>query len=117
MPRPKQIRNVAKARQLRRAMTLPETLLWNLLRKNPDGVHVRRQHALGDYILDFYCAAAMVCIEVDGLVHDMGSKPQQDAKRDAWLLAQGIETLRIPARDVLKSAEDVADGLVRYCKR
>jgi very-short-patch-repair endonuclease len=98
-------------------MTLPEILLWNLLRKNPDGVHFRRQHAIGDYILDFYSADAKVCIEVDGLAHDMGNQAQFDAKRDAWLLSQGIETVRIQASEVLKSAETIADGLVRRCKR
>ena len=98
-------------------MTLPEILLWNLLRKNPDGVHFRRQHAIGDYILDFYSADAKVCIEVDGLAHDMGNQPQLDAKREAWLLSQEIETVRIQASEVLKAAETIADGLVRRCRR
>jgi len=63
------------ARQLRQQMSLPETLLWNLLRKAPDGVIFRRQHPVGPYVVDFYCAKAKVCFEIDGIVHDMGDRP------------------------------------------
>ena len=84
MPRTKQPRNTAKARQLRREMSLPEVLLWNLLRLSPEGVHFRRQHALGKYFLDFYCARAKLCIELDGIAHDMGNRPQRDEVRSCW---------------------------------
>ncbi|MFM5923925.1 MAG: endonuclease domain-containing protein [Novosphingobium sp.] len=105
------------ARQQRQQMSLPEVLLWNLLRKSPDGVHFRRQEGIGAFVLDFYCAKAKVGIEVDGIVHDMGDRPARDLQRGAWLRAQGIDILRIPAADVLKSPEDVAEAIVRYCKR
>ena len=98
-------------------MSLPEVLLWNLLRKSPDGVHFRRQEGVGDFILDFYCAKVRVGIEIDGIAHDMGNRPERDVKRDTWLIEQGIEVLRIPATDVLKSPEDIAEAVVRYCKR
>jgi very-short-patch-repair endonuclease len=117
LPRKKQERNVGRARQLRRKMTLPEVLLWQILRQEPDGVKFRRQHSTGDYYLDFYCAKAKVCIEVDGIVHDMGNHPEHDIERSEWLRAEGIEVLRVPARDVLRSPEEVAEALVRYCKR
>ena len=98
-------------------MSLPEVLLWNLIRRKPDGVKFRRQHPLGDYVLDFYCAEAKICIEVDGIIHDMGDNPPHDAERDEWLREQGVEVLRIPASDALKSPEDIAEALVRYCQR
>jgi len=97
-------------------MSLPEVLLWNLLRKAPDGVVFRRQHPVGPYVVDFYCARAKVCIEVDGQAHDMGDRPRRDVERDSALRALGLEVLRIPASDVLKSPEDAAEALVRYCK-
>jgi very-short-patch-repair endonuclease len=97
-------------------MSLPEVLLWRELR-GQDEVKFRRQHGIGKYVLDFYCANAKVCIEIDGMLHDMGDGPERDAERDAWLREQGIEVVRIPASDVLASPEDVADLLVRYCKR
>jgi very-short-patch-repair endonuclease len=99
-------------------MSLPEVLLWNLLRKAPDGVIFRRQHSLEEKIVvDFYCAKVRVCIEIDGIAHDMGDNPEYDEARDARLRDMGLEVLRIPAAEVLKSPEDVAETLVRYCKR
>ena len=98
-------------------MSLPEVLLWNLLRKSPDGVHFRRQEAMGLFVLDFYCAKAKVCIEIDGISHEMGDRPGRDERRDAWLCDQGIEVLRVSAIDVLKSPEDIAEAVIRLCKR
>ena len=98
-------------------MTLPEVLLWNLLRKAPDGVVFRRQHEIDKYVIDFYCAKARLCIEVDGVVHDMGDASAHDVERDATLASAGYEIMRIPAADVLKSPDPVADALVRYCRR
>jgi very-short-patch-repair endonuclease len=117
MPRKRQDRNVARARTLRREMSLPEVLLWNLLRKSPGGVHFRRQHPMARYVLDFYCAEAKTCFEIDGLSHDAGDRPERDQQRDAWLKQQGVEVLRISAADVLKSPEDIAEGIVRHCQR
>jgi very-short-patch-repair endonuclease len=99
-------------------MSLPEVLLWNLLRNSPDGVIFRRQHSLAENIIvDFYCATAKLCIEIDGIAHDIGEQPERDEKRDSDLMGMGLKVMRIPATDVLKSPEEVADGLVRYCER
>jgi len=96
-------------------MSLPEVLLWQLLRREPEGVKFRRQHPIGDYCLDFYVAKLKLAIEIDGLAHDMGDRPERDLQRDAFLRNEGIEVARIPAADVLRSPEDVAEMLVRYC--
>ena len=118
LPRKKLPRNTARARQLRQQMSLPEVLLWNLLRKAPDGVVFRRQHPLAEKVtVDFYCAKAKLCVEIDGIAHSMGDNPQNDERRDAAITEMGLEVLRIPASDVLRSPEDVAEALVRYCKR
>ena len=80
------IRN--KARALRKSMSLPEALLWRRLRPREfDGPNVRRQHPMEPYVLDFYCEARKLCIEVDGEGHGFGDRPQRDARRDAWLKA------------------------------
>ena len=117
MPRKRRNGDVSRARQQRQEMTLPEVLLWNQLRKSPDGVHFRRQEGIGKYVLDFYCAKAKVGIEIDGIVHNMGDRPERDALRDVWLRDQGIDLMRIPATDVLHSPVDIAEAIVRYCKR
>ena len=85
MPRKRRSGDVSKARQLRQTMTLPEVLLWNLLRKSPDGTHFRRQEWIGNYVLDFYCAKAKVCIEIDGNSLGIGDRPQHAELRHAWL--------------------------------
>jgi very-short-patch-repair endonuclease len=66
----------------------------------------RRQHPIGPYILDFYCAAAKLAVEIDGEGHGMGDRPQRDERRDAWLAERGVTTLRVPAVDVMRRFED-----------
>ena len=104
---------IARARKLRSEMSLPEVLLWRLLKGQPQGVKFRRQHPSSEIDMDFYCSDARLCIEIDGISHDMGDRPQRDIRRDAWLRSEGIDTMRIAARDVLKDAGAVADGIVR----
>ena len=115
MPRKKEPRNVAKARRLRQSMSLPEVLLWRHLKGDPGGIKFRKQHSTGDYFLDFYVARLKLAIEIDGISHEMGDRPQRDEKRDAWLRGEGIEVIRIPATEVLDAPEEVAESLVRLC--
>jgi len=115
VPRPKQRRNIAKARQLRRQMSLPEVLLWQELRRQSE-FRFRRQHPLGSYVLDFYCPAAKLCVEIDGMAHDMGGNPARDATRDEWLREQGVALLRIPASEVLRSPTNAAEALLSHCR-
>ena len=103
---------VIRARQLRRTMTLPEIMLWRVLRDRPGGFKFRHQHPAGAYALDFYCHAALLCIEVDGQAHECGDNPARDAVRDAWLATIGIETTRIGACDVLNNLEGVVTAIV-----
>ena len=113
MKRPdKPARTVRRAKKLRREMSLPEVLLWRELRRSPDGFHFRKQHGAGNYIPDFFCARANLAIEVDGWSHDMGDRPARDDARDAWLSERRIDTIRYPAREVLKSPSDVAESIV-----
>ena len=95
------------AKRLRKEMTPPEIALWLALRPNEAGLRFRRQHAAGGYVLDFYCAPARLAIEVDGEAHNHGNRPERDAARDAWLVAQNIHILRYPAREMLASLDDV----------
>ncbi|MCY7281735.1 MAG: DUF559 domain-containing protein [Sphingomonas bacterium] len=94
-------RGIPRARKLRRAMSLPEVLLWQVLRTRPGGLKFRRQHASGPYILDFFCSDARLAIEIDGEAHSRGDRPERDAVRDAYFAQVGIGTMRVAARDVL----------------
>jgi very-short-patch-repair endonuclease len=66
-------------------MSLPKGLLWQVLRKRLSGFKFSRQHPIGPYVLDLYCAAAKVVIEVDGESRRMGRRPQHDQTLNGWL--------------------------------
>jgi very-short-patch-repair endonuclease len=95
-------------------MSLPEVLLWRLLRKAQPPI--RRQHPIGDYVVDFYCAAANLVLEVDGFAHDTGDRPERDNVRQRWLEDQGLRLIRIAAPDVLRNPEACADSILRLCE-
>jgi very-short-patch-repair endonuclease len=95
------------AKRLRKTMTPPEIGLWLALRRNDAGLRFRRQHAAGGYVVDFYCAPALLAIEVDGEAHARGDRPMRDAIRDEWFATRGVRVLRYPASDVLSNLEGV----------
>ena len=105
-----------RARTLRRKMTLPEVVLWQQLRRRPDGLKFRRQHPAGPYVLDFYCDAARLCVEVDGAAHGFGNVPDFDGRRDAWLADAGIRTMRFPAIEVLENLDGVMQQIILECR-
>ncbi|HEX8668298.1 MAG TPA: DUF559 domain-containing protein [Allosphingosinicella sp.] len=110
-------RTVARARALRRQLTQPEARLWQVLRTRPDELKFRKQHPIGPYVLDFYCPAAKLDIEVDGDAHDMGSNPARDARRDAWLRERGLQVLRIPAAHLYGDIEPAVMLILSRCRR
>lgn len=106
-----------RARRLRREMTLPEILLWQQLRRRATGYKWRKQHPAGPYGLDFYCDAAKLCVEVDGEAHDRGEQAAKDIRRDAWLAAHDVLTLRIPAAEILRNLEGVLAHIGSYARK
>jgi len=95
------------AKRLRKEITPPEIALWLALRRNEAGLRFRKQHAVEDYVLDFYCAPARLGIEVDGEAHGRGDRPERDIVRDARLVSLGVHVLRYPATDILSNLDDV----------
>jgi len=105
MDAPRTTKDHAKA--LRKNLSLPEVLLWKAIKgRKLMGLPFRKQHPIGPYVLDFYCQAARLAIEVDGSSHGFGDRPRRDEARDAWLEAQGITTLRLSAALVLRDVDD-----------
>ena len=105
---------VARAREWRREMTLPEVLLWGQLRgRRLDGIRFRRQHPVGPYILDFYCEDARLAVEVDGDSHAQPEAVEHARRRTEWLNLRGITVVRVAARDVLGELAAVVDNLHR----
>ena len=107
----------SRARELRKKMTPPERRLWSVLRTRPGGFKFRRQHPLGYYTLDFFCYEAALCVEIDGFAHELGSNPYRDSRRDDWLAAQGVRTIRIAAIEVRDNLEGIILLIVEECRQ
>ena len=87
-----------RARALRANMTLEERRVWSHLRgRKLEGFKFRRQHPIGEYIVDFYCPAARLVIELDGYSHTFRNQVDYDEARDRWLKSQGCKVLRFSA--------------------
>ncbi len=87
---------IARARQLRKKRTWAEKALWRRLRdRHFSGYKFRRQHPVGEYFLDFYCAEAKLALETDGFGDGFPAQQQHDARRDSFLRSQGILVKRI----------------------
>jgi len=102
-----------RAARMRRQMTPPEARLWTALKGGRlNGHKFRRQHPAGPYILDFYCAAARLCVEVDGSHHDLPDQLRHDQARDAWLASQGIRVHRVAAIWLRDDPDAVLRGIL-----
>ncbi|EGF91871.1 hypothetical protein ABI_03030 [Asticcacaulis biprosthecium C19] len=77
----------------------------------------RRQHPIGPYILDFYCAKARLCVEVDGEVHEYHDKMRRDEIRDAWLMERGIHVHRIGSADLLADPDEAAASVILLARQ
>jgi len=90
-------------------MTDAELKIWQRLRAHRfQGLSFRRQLPVGPYIVDFVCLEARLIIEIDGGQHE-SSQVLYDAKRDAWLRAEGFRILRFWNNDVLKNLDGVLE--------
>jgi very-short-patch-repair endonuclease len=92
-------------------MSASERVLWEHLRKKGVGFGFRRQVPVGPYVLDFYCASAALCVEVDGEQHS--GRVSADRSRDEYLARAGIKTIRIPSVDLFESGSPVAGEWMR----
>lgn len=92
--------------------------MWKLLRRKRTGFLFRRQTPVGPYVMDFYCAEASLCVEVDGEQHK--NRAEGDASRDMYLEARGIKTYRIPTSDIfednLVGALGHIEAIARLCR-
>ena len=94
-------------------MSEPEVMLWSRLRgRGPEQPTFRRQHPFGSIVLDFYCPAARLAVEVDGSTHWDDRAQAKDAARDRWLQGQGVTVLRIPASRVYRDLASVTDAIL-----
>ena len=122
MADPKQSKSVSprmrsRARQLRRDSTIPERCRWGLLRDRRLGdIKFRRQHAIGPFVVDFYCPAYGFVVELDGRSHD--DRGLADRERQDYLERRvGLRVLRVANDDVLEDPEAVLSAILRALGR
>lgn len=94
--------NITKqfAKEKRENPTPEESLLWNYLKSNQTGFHIRRQHIIGSFIVDFVCIDKMLTIEIDGGYHDIEEQKEYDKARTLYLKQKGFEEIRFENKEV-----------------
>ena len=100
-----------KRQRLRNNMTKPEQVLWQYIRKEQLGVKFRRQHGIGEYIVDFYCAEKKLVIEIDGDTHFTESGIEYDKIRTGFINSLGIRVTRFTNNDVMTNIEEVLNRI------
>ena len=104
-----------RARELRRTMTRAEWKLWGVLRGGALGASFRRQHPIGPYFADFYCAPLKLVVELDGSQH--ADRIAYDANRTTFLNAQGMMVLRFWNGEVMENIDGVAQVIMEAIRK
>jgi very-short-patch-repair endonuclease len=106
-------RSITYARRLRKNSTLSERILWKELRGNGlDGMHFRRQHPIGPFIVDFCCVPVQLVVEIDGYIHTTAFRAERDAVREDWLKRQGFTVCRFTDAEVRNHIERVLETIL-----
>ena len=103
---------ILQARYLRKNMTKEELKLWlNFLK--PLNAHMRRQKAIGNYVVDFYIASARLVIELDGSQHYIGNIQERDRSRDSFMENMGLKILRYSNDDINNNFSGVCEDIAK----
>jgi len=88
-------------------------VLWKALRSRASGFKFRRQHAIRQYFVDFYCVVAQLVVEVDGPIHE--TTRTEDADRQAFLETLNLEVIRFSNDEVLSDLSAVVNRIAQAC--
>jgi len=95
-------------KKLRKNLTPAEAVLWTCIKSRQlEGRKFRRQHSIGNYIVDFYCPSEQIVIELDGAGHFTYEGSQKDEIRDNYLSSLGLKVIRFENRDLKYNMEAV----------
>ena len=106
-----------RSRELRQPQTPAETTLWQYLRNRNLGYKFRRQHPIAQFIVDFYCADAKLCIELDGSQHFEPDQAEYDKARTEYLEELGYTVIRFTNDNIRYDIQAVADEIMKTCER
>jgi len=98
---------VGRRKELRNNSTPEEILLWLRLKNSQIGFKFRRQHSIGGYIVDFYCPAKRLVIEIDGPRHFKKENREYDKIRSEFFEGLDIRVLRFTNKEVATETEKV----------
>ena len=121
MPEPQKTHRIRPAilqrsREFRHPLTPPEAKVWHAVRKRQLGFKIRRQHPIGRFIADFYCAEARLVIEIDGDTHAAPDQAAYDSARTAWLEERGYKVIRFQAGEVDRNLQGVLRRIKEACE-
>jgi very-short-patch-repair endonuclease len=102
-----------RARELRKTPTAAESQLWSHVRGSRLGYRFRREQIIDGFIVDFYCHAARLVVEVDGEIHE--GQVADDAARDRALALRGLLTIRFSNDAVLNDTQTVIAAIRNAC--
>ena len=97
----------------RKSMTAAEDCLWQELKGSKLGVHFRRQHVIGTYIVDFVSLKNKLVIEVDGDYHLTPEQQLLDGERTEYLQRKGFRVIRFSNQQVLADTESVMSQIIK----
>ena len=114
--RPINVNNLPELRtfrtKLRKKMTPAEAAFWKIVRNsNLGGRKFRRQHSVGKYVLDFYCPAELLGVELDGEGHYNAFREIRDAERKRFLRYFGIKVIRFENKMVFEETAWVVERI------
>lgn len=96
-----------RRKELRNKSTPEEVLLWLKLKNSQIGFKFRRQHSIGGYIVDFYCPAKKLVIEIDGPQHFTKENKEYDKIRSDYLKGLNIKVLRFTNKEIATETQAV----------
>lgn|SRR3989338_586047 len=99
---------------LRKDLTPPEARLWIHIKGTQLGAKFRRQHSVGNYILDFYCPQYKLALEIDGAVHDSKEAYEYDQLRTDYLEQQGVTVIRFTNTEIMHNLDGVLAGIKKH---
>ena len=106
------------SKKMRNNPTKTEDIIWGLLKgKKLEGFKFRRQHIIGQFIVDFVCLKQNLVIEIDGLIHQLPENSLSDQQRTQWLEKEGFKVLRFTNEQVEQDPLAVLDTILAHLKK
>lgn len=102
------------AKKMRKRPTEAESVMWNFLCNNQLGVKFRRQHIIGDYIVDFVSLKTKLVIEIDGGIHNKPEQIAHDQVRTEFLTSKGYHVLRFSNEQVISDPDQIIKSIENW---